>query len=404
MIGSARRISVPTLHTKEIVLAGEKTVKKINQYRLAAKLGSGASSKVYLGIDDTTGAKYAVKRIKLRELCRTSTGIAQLEREIRLMRQFDHKNILKLIEVLHMSDCHEAFLVMEYAEKGCLGAFCEREQHLSHASIFSIMKQVASAIQYLHQNGFVHQDIKPWNILVDGTGRAILADFGIGHSFQSAAMVVGSPAFQAPEALDDSYCDDGDEEYQSSEEGPQKEDIWALGVTLYQLLFHKLPFVGDNLYEIVNFIKEKPLQIPDGVDERIASLVRSMLTVDPSKRIGVRTLLQNELLATAADLAVDMPETPKPVPLEGRLVQLTAKVCPPGHSFASVAMSIQRRLSFINAPYSPERLSPSLPRPTLTRTKSEPPEHESSSSGEEIEETGVGPQALCVPQVRVSKV
>ena len=389
MIGSARRISVPSLHPKEITLAGEKTVKKVNQYRLVAKIGSGASSKVYLAIDDSTGAKYAVKRIKLRELCRTSTGIAQLEREIRLMRQFNHKNILKLIEVLHMSECHEAFLVMEYAERGCLGAFCEREQHLSHASIFSIMKQVASAIQYLHQNGFVHQDIKPWNILVDDTGRAILADFGIGHSFQSAAMVVGSPAFQAPEALDDNYwADDGEDEYVSSEEGPQKEDIWALGVTLYQLLFLKLPFVGDNLYEIVNFIKEKPLQIPDGVDERIAKLVRQMLTIDPAKRIGVRALLENELIATADDLAVDMPEVAKPQIAEGKLVQLKAMVCPPGYSFACVAMSIQRRLSFINAPYSPERLHPgTLPGPTLTRTKP-PVEASSSSSGEEIDDDG----------------
>ena len=157
---------------------------------------------------------------------------------------------------------------------------------------------------------------------------------------------------------------------------------------LIGLLFLKLPFVGDNLYEIVNFIKEKPLQIPDGVDERIAKLVRQMLTIDPAKRIGVRALLENELIATADDLAVDMPEVAKPQIAEGKLVQLKAMVCPPGYSFACVAMSIQRRLSFINAPYSPERLHPATPPgPTLTRTKP-PVEASSSSSGEEIDEDG----------------
>jgi serine/threonine protein kinase len=69
--------------------------------------------------------------------------------------------------------------------------------------------------------GFIHEDIKPWSILVGTTRRVNLADFGIGYSFQSAAVVVGSPAYQAPEALED-YSDGEEEiEWQS-----QKEDIW----------------------------------------------------------------------------------------------------------------------------------------------------------------------------------
>ena len=356
MIGSAKRVAIsPRFDAHSIVQDEERVIKKVNQYKLVATIGSGASSKVYLGIDEVTKEKYAVKRIKLKELCRSSTGIAQLEREIRLMRQFRHHNILKLHEVLHIPESQEVFLVMEYAAKGCVGAFCERHQQLSQESIFSIVKQVGNAILYLHDTGFVHQDIKPWNILLDETGRAILADFGIGHSFQSAAMVVGSPAFQAPEALDDAYYCEDEDEYVSSEEGPQKEDMWALGVTLYQMLFLRLPFLGNNLYEIVRYIKQTSLQIPEGTDERIAELLRGMLNIDPTQRISVRTFLANPLVAGAADFAPDIPDVPPVELIEGRTVEHLARVCPPGYSFACSTMSIQRRLSSINAPFSPER-------------------------------------------------
>lgn len=355
MIGSARRISLtPIISHQEVDLKGKQCVKQVNNYVLASKIGSGASSKVYLGIDEVTGDKYAVKRIKLKELSRTSSGIAQLEREIRLMRGFKHSNILKLKEALHNTTTHEAYLILEYAEKGSLGAFVERGDRLSHEAIFSIMKQVALAIKYLHEHGHVHQDIKPWNILLDGQGRALLADFGIGHSFQSAGMVVGSPAFQAPEALDDAYGYEEEEDatdYSQSDAGPTKEDIWALGVTLYQLLFLKLPFLGSNLYEIVNYIKENPLEIPEGTNPDVVDLLHSMLNVNPAKRISIDDLLANELIANASDYASDLPDVPKPKIIEGERIRSEAIVCPPDYSFVSVSMTIQRRLSFINAPY-----------------------------------------------------
>lgn len=409
-----------------------KKIKKINNYIIVKCIGSGSFSKVYLGIDVTTRKKYAIKRIKLKELCRSSSGIAQLEREIRLMQKFNHKNILKLYQVLHVEANHYAYLVLEYAKKGSLGALLEKDIHLTRRSVFSIMKQILSALKYLHDGGFVHQDIKPGNILIDENGRAILADFGIGHSFQSAAMVVGSPAFQAPECLDDSSSDDEIEDtnegsdmsnsennQQSSnhnyrkvevfQEDPQKEDVWSLGVTLYQLLFNKLPFEGDNLFEIVQYIKSSNLHFPPDTDKDIKCLITGMLTVDPSKRFSVDDIIKCPLISQADDLAYDIVNIPdsldipnidslieattnpinskstcypaiepqkksgqvqiqkyKTLPNLNGFEQIKATICPPGYSFASVAMSIQRRLSCMNAPYSPDfhhRPEP-FPRPS----------------------------------------
>jgi serine/threonine-protein kinase 11 len=319
--------------------ARARRVRQVNGYLFRAKLGSGASSRVYLAVDTRTGTEHAVKRLRLQDLSRQSSGVAQLEREIRLMRLFNHPNILKLHEVLLNEAEREVFLVLEYARNGCLGAYVERGERLSIPCICSIVKQIVGAITHLHERGFVHEDIKPWNLLVDGGGRVLLADFGIGHSFQSAAMVVGSPAFQAPEALDDGAGEEEGEE----DAGPQKEDVWALGVTLYQLLFMQLPFRGENLYEVVEYIRTHELEIPEGTDPRLAQLLRGMLTVDPARRWDVAQIIAHEMIRDATDRADDLPEAPPPETVAGGGVELRAVVCQPGFSFGAIVIPGQGR-------------------------------------------------------------
>jgi serine/threonine protein kinase len=305
-------------------------LKQINDYLLRAKIGAGSSSMVFLGTDVRTGEDYAIKRIRLQEL-RNGDAIMNLEREIRLMRLFQHPNILKLFKVLHDASSDEVYLVLEHAAVGSLGAFIERGQRLSVPSTLSVIKQISRAIKFLHENCYVHQDIKPGNILLDQTGRAILADFGIGHSFTSASMVVGSPAYQAPEALDDSYVD-ADES--ASPDAPQKEDIWALGITLYQLLFGRLPYEGENLYQVVQAAKDRPIQIPDGTDPQVVRLLEGMLKLDPAERFLVDDVLDSPAIRGAPELATDLPEVPLVKMRDGETVKVEIDVCPEGFSFA----------------------------------------------------------------------
>jgi serine/threonine protein kinase len=354
MIGKARRVSSSSSspNPSDFSLARHCSglLKRINHYTLRATIGSGSSAKVYLGIDERTSERFAVKRIRLSELARDQSGLAQLEREIRLMSIFDHPNCLKIREVLHVPATDDAYIVLEYADKGSLGSLLDHHHPIPLPAILSIMKQVSSAIQYLHVTGYVHQDIKPCNILINATGRAMLADFGIGHSFDSATMVVGSPAYQAPEALDDDFGEEDDTE--PSAEGPQKEDIWALGVTFYQLLFQKLPFPGSNLFEVVNYAKANPLDIPEDTDQAIAELLRAMLTIDPLNRIAIDDFCANPLITSAEDLAVGIPDVPGPVLRTGDIVEVEATVCSEGYSFAATRAP-PRRFSF-QAAYSPD--------------------------------------------------
>jgi serine/threonine protein kinase len=319
----SRSVDFFTYFQRDDSLFGGSHLKQVSDYSLRAKIGSGSSSKVYLGVHVRTGETYAVKRVNLQKLSKHGDAIAQLEREIRLMRSFSHPNILKLIEVLHRPSTDEAYLVLEYAGKGCLGGFLDRQQPITVPSILSILKQLARALKCLHESGIAHQDIKPWNILIDEDGRAILADFGIGHTFGSACMVVGSPAYQAPEALDDTYCDED-----LCDSMPDKEDVWALGVTFYQLLFQRLPFEGETLFEIVNFINEVGLKIPEETDPALAEILTGMLTIDPHRRWDIAEVLACPAVAAAADRAMDLPAVPWMPLIDGDAQTFFANVCP----------------------------------------------------------------------------
>ncbi|KAK8889184.1 hypothetical protein M9Y10_033929 [Tritrichomonas musculus] len=381
MFSESRRYSLVTIVKVPEILGGEKKFRMINNYLLIKTIGHGSISKVFLGVDteklhlneinndperkDSNFNEtnicfdkcqlYAIKRISINELSRKSNALMQLEREIKHLRSFRHLNILKLHEVLHSTNDNYVYIVLEYADFGSLESILEKGHQFSLESIFSTIKQVADALKYIHSMGFVHQDIKPGNILLNSEGIALIADFGLGHSFQSAAMIVGSPAFQAPEALDKSSEDldlgsnetldqpnltkqnsiEIDQEYNSlmnrsifnyfqaytqkinrlqpkpipnqnnQIDGfcPQvREDVWALGVTLYQLLFGNLPFIGDNLYEIISNIKTKPLQIPpNSVSIELETLIRNMLAVNPCDRLTLNQVLEHPLIKNAPD-------------------------------------------------------------------------------------------------------
>ena len=299
-----------------------KAIKKVDKYYILKKIGHGSFGKVYAGYNKEEDKYYAVKKFNFREINRHAGGISILEREIRMLRQFDHENILKLYNIYKAEELPFIYLILEYADCGSLHASQDGSKPIySYNDILSIIKQAVKALTYMHSKGIVHQDIKPSNLLLCKSGKVLLADFGIGHRFQSASMVVGSPAYQAPEALDDddSYFDQDEEEEEEENENedqnksdhkqeeedscaPTKEDVWALGVSFYQLLFNKLPYTGENFFEIVNAIKTTKLQIPETCNKEAADLLRKMLAIEPHERISMTDLAKEKIIESATDL------------------------------------------------------------------------------------------------------
>lgn len=312
-----------------------KPLKQINQFLFIKKIGNGAFSNVYLAMDVNTNQKYAVKKFKLSELQHIENGVTQLEREIALMRRYSHNNILKLHQVLHNVQKDIVYLVIEYANCGSLYDLINQPIPLQDEYVCSIFHQVLEALQYLHSNGMVHQDIKPSNILVSSDGRAILADFGVGHSFQSTEMVVGSPAYQAPEALTD-----GDPGMFST--NPAKEDVWSLGVTLFQTEYQKLPYEGETVFEIIRNIKNTILVYPEGANPEIEAVMTNMLAVNPNQRPTVDQLLKMPFFKKYKGI-IPCPQWEKQtnftVDNNTSIVKINAKICEGSTSFVRVGLT-----------------------------------------------------------------
>jgi serine/threonine-protein kinase 11 len=223
--------------------------------------------------------------------------------------------------VLHDDSNDIVYLVLDYADFGSLDQLPYPDTDV----LRSIFAQILTAVAHLHSHGIVHQDIKPSNILLAADGRAFLSDFGVGHSFQSTAMVVGSPAYQAPEALADEDADDA---------SPALEDVWSLGVTLYQSLFLRLPFEGETVFEIVHKIRSQPLDIPHRTDPKIAALLRGMLTVDPRKRMTIEEIRSADFFRDAKISPIGTPKGGEVIADGRKIMRIEAVLCDVNYSFA----------------------------------------------------------------------
>ena len=335
-----RRLTLPPIASlKKIDIDDSKSqyTKKVNQYVLLNKIGRGANCKVVLGLDAATNQYYAVK-IFHSDLRHSPTKNMPLEREVRIMRLIHHPNIVGLHQVLHAPQKNSSYLIMELGDCGSLKKIVDSKSvDLSEKTIATILKQVVDGLSYLHSQGIVHQDIKPSNILMFSTGVAKIGDFGIGHSFESAETVVGTPAYQAPEMFED----EPDETGQVPELDPTKEDVWSLGVTLFECVFKQLPFEGENVYEIIRCIRSRGLVLPHEVDPDLQNLIEGMLAIDPEQRFSLAQVMEHPFLRLAEDTfepPVPAMELAKPDP-KIPIMQINANVCDNSYSFTTMHMS-----------------------------------------------------------------
>ncbi|EAX95831.1 CAMK family protein kinase [Trichomonas vaginalis G3] len=303
--------------------------RKVNQYNLLKTIGKGFNCKVLLIQDSITRKYFAAKIFKAN---RHNQNQLPLEREVKILKKIKHENIVRLHEVLYVPQKNQYYMIMEWGNCGSLQDIINSGINLSEMTISSIFKQIVHGLSYLHGQGFVHQDIKPSNVLIFSNGVAKIGDFGIGHSFQSADTVVGTPAYQAPEIFDDRLDEFGNFPYID----PAKEDVWSLGVTLYQVVFGKLPFLGNTVYEIVRNIGQNQLDIPQTVSPQLHDLIRGMLIPDPKKRLTLKEISENPFFKMSPDKftpPINPVDPPKPNALLP-ISQMNASICDDSYQFA----------------------------------------------------------------------
>lgn len=213
-----------------------------------------------------------VDRLGKPKLGRIRPGLShedKVRREIAIMKKCHHPNIVNLLEVLDDSST-KIYLVLEYLERGEVHwQDADGNAAMTQDQARDVARDVISGLEYLHFQGIIHRDIKPANLLRDKNDTVKISDFGVSYASNldgdtndefELAKTAGTPAFFAPELCATSSPDGGPRPPITS-----MIDIWAVGVTLFCLIYGQLPFCAENEFELFDVIANDPLVFPDEV-------------------------------------------------------------------------------------------------------------------------------------------
>ncbi|XP_045765002.1 uncharacterized protein LOC123867156 isoform X3 [Maniola jurtina] len=250
------------------------------RFDIVRKLGQGTYGKVQLGINKKTGQEVAIKTIKKCKI-ETEADLIRIRREVQIMSSVRHPNIVHIYEVFENSE--KMILVMEYCSGGELYDYLSQKKVLEEDEARRLFRQIATAVYYCHIHKICHRDLKLENVLLDDTGSAKIADFGLSNVFKETSLLstfCGSPLYASPEIVKGTpYI------------GPEV-DCWSLGVLLYTLVYGAMPFDGSNFKRLVRQISNGDYYEPKN-PSTASPLIRDMLTVDPLKRADIAYICDN---------------------------------------------------------------------------------------------------------------
>jgi serine/threonine protein kinase len=269
------------------------------RYEMYERVGSGGMATVFRALDTNLGRDVALKALH-EHLVHEATFRERFEREARFIAGFNHPNIVQIydFDVLNVDGTHIYYMVMPFVSGDTLKAVLEHyhseEKTLPHARIIQIVEDIASALDYAHERGMVHRDVKPANILFDEHERAILTDFGIARLARSSGLtqdgtIVGTPAYMSPEQA-------------TGQESDLRSDIYSLAVIVYEMLTGRLPFDDDGSVSVlVKHANETPPDITSvlpHLSEAINECVLKALEKDPSRRYDSAGAFAASLVST----------------------------------------------------------------------------------------------------------
>lgn len=253
--------------------------RQLGQYEVIERIGAGGMATVFKGYRADIDRTVAIKVLKINPAIVDENLTARFQLEARTIARLQHPHILPLYDYGVEDDI--LYLVMAYLEGGSLGDRLRNDQVPTLEEVSRILNEIAGALDYAHRQGIIHRDIKPDNILFDGEGHALLADFGIAKIAENddrltvTGGIVGTPAYLAPE--------------QGRGEGVKpSSDIYSLGVVIYEVLTGEQPFKANTPVQVIMKHINDPLpdfnDIPTNLPNSLEPVLRRVLAKSADQR------------------------------------------------------------------------------------------------------------------------
>ncbi|WWC87226.1 uncharacterized protein L201_002114 [Kwoniella dendrophila CBS 6074] len=282
-------------HGKAFTSTGSK---RIIKWIKGALIGAGSFGSVFLGMDAHSGLLMAVKQVELptgsaRNEERKQSMVSALEREIELLKELQHENIVQYLD--SSADGNYLNIFLEYVPGGSVAALLSNYGAFEEALVKNFVRQILTGLNYLHEREIIHRDIKGANILVDNKGGIKISDFGISKKVESNLMtgpktnrpsLQGSVFWMAPEIVKQtSYT--------------SKADIWSVGCLIVEMLIGSHPYPNlTQMQAIFRIGSQTPVpEIPPDISPEAADFLRQTFEIDHNARPTAAQLLEHPFIA-----------------------------------------------------------------------------------------------------------
>ncbi|KAF0813973.1 Serine/threonine-protein kinase PrkC [Andreprevotia sp. IGB-42] len=253
----------------------------LGRYQIQKELGKGAMGVVYQGVDPKIGRVVAIKTMALSQEFEAELldeARSRFFREAETAGRLNHPNIVTIFDAGEEHDL--AYIAMEFLKGRDLLPYTKAGELLPLLEALAVVRQVAEALDYAHQQSVVHRDIKPANIMYEPGSKIVkVTDFGIARITDSSrtktGMVLGTPSYMSPEQLSGQKIDG-------------RSDLFSLGVMLYQMVTGALPFIGESMAELMYRIANTDAADPRTLNPRLPSMLSAIIMKAMQKKADTR--------------------------------------------------------------------------------------------------------------------
>lgn len=317
IIPGGTRVSEWAYSVNMSMMGDSPPVVKANEvYEMVRNLGRGAFGDVFLCRNIEDSRMFADKTI----FCEKESLLNDVLRELFFLRKYRHPYIIDIHDGFVIAQPRVLHIIMSYCEAGDLGKVIslhrKNKSNITEAQACKWMLQIALAMAFLHENGVLHRDLKPCNVmLTEGGELCKVCDFGLaleasGDDAPSSSSEAGTPYYTAPEMI-------------QGKNYSFPADCWSFGIMIHELLALSRPFEGASTADLVKAILlEAPPPCPAHYSESLRCMVLGFLVKDPAARMGFAGLLTESPLAARVSA---LPQSYRPKALEERIKRAHVK-------------------------------------------------------------------------------